>query len=196
MESKKMNGTSHLLLRDGTYYFQKRVPDGLFRFLSEARSSGLALTSSEFVSYFQGKRHVRLSLKTKDKREAARRCHEESFRFDNHASKLEQWIANSGRATYDDVSPETLKAIAHTWLSRLLQGDEERRLEGLTFDDLEELEVGLDEDIDTYREALISGKGATQQAGRFADSLLDEFQIRLDKQGTGYALLCRELVKA
>lgn len=190
-----MNGAAHLLVRAGTYYFNRRVPDHLVSFFSDP--DNVDKVSPELASYFAGNIQVRYSLKTKDKATAKRLCIEEDFKFSSYQSKVEQFIKD-GTSTYDSASNETIRAIAQTWLTRALQDDEERRASGITRNHIEREEEGIDALEDNYREALAAGDTSrlVPRVEREADTLLEEFQIRLDKQSTSYAFLKRELTKA
>ena len=137
-----MNGASHLLDRNGTYYFQRRVPDfviNLFSGLTEDQEKNI---SPELVGYFKDKKFIRLSLKTKDKKKAIPLCIEQDFKFSSYIGKLEQWAATGSNA-FDSVSTETLKGIAQVWLTRELQADDDRRLAGVSMATLERESEGL-----------------------------------------------------
>lgn len=191
-----MNGASHLLDRNGTYYFQRRVPDFVVGVLSGLDAEQEASLSPELIGYFKGKKFIRQSLKTKDKKRAGRLCNEEDFKFDNYLSKLEQW-AKSGAPVSDTVSTETLKGIAQVWLTRELQADDDRRLAGISKEALNREEVGLDWLESEFRDSLVTAGEKTRvpQVERIADELLQEFQIILNRQEKPYEILHRELVK-
>lgn len=174
-----MNGASHLIKRNGTYYFQRRVPLQVSEALQNALPERLASLSQDILDYFGERVLVRLSLRTKDKREAVRLCNQEDFRFNSLQSKVEQWAA-TGRTTYDTVSDETVKAIAQLWLSRTLEGDEQRRIEGRPREEFLAEEHGLDEMLDDLREALVHSGQRHPILAKIADSLLKDFSLSLE----------------
>jgi hypothetical protein len=194
-ESKPVNGASHLQPRDGTYYFYRRVPEPvqrLFSTLSADKENGLP---PEIVAYFKGKRVIRFSLKTKDKKEATRLCVEEDFKFNSYEAKLEQWLT-SGTPIFDTASNDSIKGLAQLWLSRALQDDEERRLEGFSAQRREMEEEGFLHFEDDLRAFLTDSSGKPLAfIDKIADDILSEFQLMLDRSGPSYRLLQRELVK-
>ena len=85
-----MRGAAHLWSRQGTYYYRRRVPNHIAKFLSTNVSN--SKLPPEVVEYFSKKSgFVQRSLRTKDKREAVKLCTEEDFKFSNNQAKVEQF---------------------------------------------------------------------------------------------------------
>lgn len=184
-----MNGASHLLSRDGTYYFQRRVPDHIKAFFKAHPESPSGLPQ-EITDYFARKPSVRLSLRTKIKKDAVRLCTEADFKFNSYVTKFDQW-QQSGASTFDVVTTETLKGLAQTWLARAIEDDENLRLSGLSDEEVEATESGWWYFESEFREALVTGREteATPMMDKVAANLLAEFQIMLDRDGLQFATL-------
>lgn len=101
---------THLINRNGTYYFRRRIP-------------------LELLQQYSPKLEINFSLKTKDLKEAERLSRIESVRIDN---EFERFRGNLSATPIDSISKEDIKKLTDAWKAHILEEDEEVRILGLS----------------------------------------------------------------
>lgn len=101
---------THLISRNGTYYFRRRIP-------------------LELLQHYSPKLEIIFSLKTKDLKEAERLSRIESVRLD---SEFERLRGNISATPIDSISREDIKKLTDAWKAHVLEEDEEVRILGLS----------------------------------------------------------------
>ena len=112
---------THLITRNGTYYFRRRIP-------------------SELLKYYSPKLEVTFSLKTKDLREAERLSRAESARLDIEFDRLKNNLAPLELLS---LSKEDIKNLTDAWKAHILEEDEEVRIQGLSDRDFRKIDESL-----------------------------------------------------
>lgn len=113
---------THLYLRNGTYYFRRRVP-------------------TDLLQHYHPKAELNYSLKTKDRREAERLARLEAVRVDAEFHSVRR---NLAATSIEVIPPEDVRKLSDAWIAHLLEEDEELRIEGLTERDYRKLSETLD----------------------------------------------------
>lgn len=101
---------THLINRNGTYYFRRRIP-------------------LELLPHYSPKLEIIFSLKTKDLKEAERLTRVESVRLDSEFERLRN---NLSAIPLDSISREDIKKLSDAWKAHILEEDEEIRTLGLS----------------------------------------------------------------
>ena len=113
---------THLINRNGTYYFRRRIP-------------------LELLQHYSPKLEIIFSLKTKDLKEAERLSRIESVRLD---SEFERLRGNLSATPIDSISREDIKKLTDAWKAHILEEDEEVRILGLSDRDYRKIDESLD----------------------------------------------------
>lgn len=112
---------THLITRNGTYYFRRRIP-------------------LDLLPFYTPKLEILFSLKTKDLALANRLARAESVRLDDHFETLR---GNQTVTPQDAMSEEDIKKLSDAWIAHILEEDEEVRIEGLSDSDYRKIEESL-----------------------------------------------------
>jgi hypothetical protein len=194
MEKKSMHGASHIAPRNGVYQFSRRIPKDIVEGLKLMPPEARARLPEEFCAYF-AKDFVRFSLKTRDKAAAKALGTKADFEFDTKIQRVKEWLAR-GENSFDVVDQDLIRAIAQRWVSQELKDDDEKRLHPENAHDLRHHEKGLYMMELDFQKAL-SVDGAVMRdpvASATVHDIQKLYQLRLDPNGTGYALLHREIL--
>lgn len=113
---------THLITRNGTYYFRRRIP-------------------LELLPHYSPKLEIVFSLKTKDLREAERLARAESARLDVEFDKFKN---NVTPLPLDNISKEDIKNLTDAWKAHILEEDEEVRIQGLSDRDFRKINESLE----------------------------------------------------
>ncbi|WP_020168401.1 MULTISPECIES: phage integrase [Methylotenera] len=113
---------THLITRNGTYYFRRRIP-------------------LELLAYYSPKLEIIFSLKTKDLREAERLSRAEDVRLD---IEFEGYRNNTTIKSIDSISKEDIKNLTDAWKAHILEEDEEARTDGLSERDFRKINESLE----------------------------------------------------
>lgn len=189
-----MHGASHIAPRSGVFQFSRRIPKNIVEALKALPPDARTRLPDEFKTYF-AKEFVRFSLKTRDKAAAKSLGTKADFEFDTKVQRLKEWLAR-GENSYDVVDPDLIRAIAQRWVSQELKEDDEKRLHPDNAHDLRHHEKGLYMLELDFQKAL-SVDGAVLRdpvASATVQDIQTLYQLRLDPNGTGYALLHREVL--
>ena len=194
MGTEQMHGASHLISRDGVYYFKRRIPQNLIDELATLPPETLGVMPDALRKFFTGKEFVRFSLKTKQLVQGKQLLASAEIDFNAKQELLEQWLGTSARH-FDNPSDEALRSMASIWVDRQLKIDEERRFDPNQALELEHLEKGLYIMEPQYR-ALLALGGAEKRDDWIEDVVVElqrEFSIRLDPKARAIQMLRREL---
>lgn len=112
----------HLLKRNSTYYYRRRIP-------------------LDLLDYYSPKTEFVFSLKTKDLKEAERRARVESVKLDQEFEKAR---FNITAPPIDSISKEDIQRLSDAWIAHILEEDEEARIEGLSESEYQNLSESLD----------------------------------------------------
>ncbi|HSI21236.1 MAG TPA: DUF6538 domain-containing protein [Verrucomicrobiae bacterium] len=113
---------THLYLRNGTYYFRRRIP-------------------TDLLQHYHPKVELNYSLKTKDRREAERLARLEAVRVDAEFQTVRR---NLTATSIEVIPPEDVKKLSDAWIAHILEEDEERRMEGLTDRDYRKISESIE----------------------------------------------------
>lgn len=112
----------HLLKRNSTYYYRRRIPFDL-------------------LDHYSPKTVIVFSLKTKDPKEAERLARVESVKLDQEFEKVR---FNLTASPVDSISQEDIKKLSDAWIAHVLEEDEEARIEGLSESEYQNLTESFD----------------------------------------------------
>lgn len=112
-----MASQTHLYLRNGVYYFRRRVP-------------------TDLLQHYHPKAELNYSLKTKDRREAERLARLEAVKLDGEFQAVRR---NLNASSIEVIAPQDIQNLANAWIAHILEEDEELRIEGLTERDYDKL---------------------------------------------------------
>ena len=112
---------THLITRNGTYYFRRRIP-------------------TELLKYYSPRLEIIFSLKTKDLREAERLSRAESVRLDIEFDRLK---INLTLIELVSLSKDDIKNLTDAWKSHILEEDEDVRIQGLSDRDYRKMDESL-----------------------------------------------------
>ncbi len=101
---------THLVNRDGTYYFRRRIP-------------------LDLRSHYSPQKELFFSLNTKDYAEACRLSRAESVKSDNEFQRVKESLSTPPLET---ITEQDIKSLSDAWLTHILEEDEEVRIQGLT----------------------------------------------------------------
>lgn len=112
---------THLVNRDGTYYFRRRIP-------------------LDLRSHYSPQKELFYSLNTKDYAEACRLCRAESVKSDNEFQRVTEALST---LPIKIINEEDIKSLSNAWLTHILEEDEEVRVQGLTSRDYRKIDESL-----------------------------------------------------
>ena len=98
---------THLITRNGTYYFRRRIP-------------------TELRTHYSPRLEIIFSLKTKDLREAERLSRAESVRLDIEFDRLKN---NLTPILLVSLSKDDIKNLTNAWKAHILEENEEVRIQ-------------------------------------------------------------------
>lgn len=112
---------THLITRNGTYYFRRRIP-------------------VELRTHYSPRLEIIFSLKTKDLREAERQTRAESARLDVEFDRLKNKLMPVELVS---ISKEDIKNLTDAWKAHILEEDEEFRIQGISNRDFRKIDESL-----------------------------------------------------
>jgi len=136
-----MNYQTRLAKRGSTYYFRAKIP-------------------ADLIAHY-GKKEIKVSLKTTDKREAVRLCNLKSVEWDEELERT-RWqramaMGKHAPQKLTHFDEDTIAKIANFWVNQALEADVELRLEGLDEFELEEMATTLSKNGGLLSDALSKG---------------------------------------
>ena len=112
---------THLITRNGAYYFRRRIP-------------------TELRTHYSPRLEIIFSLKTKDLREAERLSRAESVRLDIEFDRLKN---NLTPLQLVSLSKDDIKNLTNAWKAHILEEDEEVKIQGLSDRDFRKMDESL-----------------------------------------------------
>jgi hypothetical protein len=163
---------THLVNRNGTYYFRRRIP-------------------LELLPNYSPKLEISFSLKTKDLREAERLSRVESVRLDSEFERLRN---NLSPTALDTISKEDIKKLSDAWKVHILEEDEEIRTLGLSNRDYRKMSESLD--IVDVSGKVAFAKGDTYHIEFEMEDFCESHGYKVTKDSESYNQLAYSFLRA
>lgn len=168
-----MNHQTHLLKRGGSYYFRCVIP-------------------ADLLEHYRPRKEIKFSLRTKDRQTAKRFVLEHSLKYDEEFKRVRQDLpvtinvsAPSGPVTY--LTDEQIELICNRFKYEALVGDDYKRRQKISADDLEEM-VASHQDIERDLKSA-AARGDTSVIERDLNFILYLLQLDVDPNTESYKRL-------
>jgi hypothetical protein len=169
---RNMNGATRLMRRGSIYYFRAKVP-------------------ADLLDDYAPRKEIVKSLHTSDRREGERLVRVESVRQDQ---EFEHRRAIKKQKPIATLTPAHVARLSALYLSDVLQADEEARIRGLSGDELDAIDEGIDFGFDQFRPALASGD--IKPIAHVLDSYLKDAGIAIERDSQQYREAAYAFLKA